>query len=97
MIFFTNETILVYKYPRLSREEMQKMLNFTYGDLKQTRFYQDVFGEGKLEEARALVTRQLTRRFGPLSADQALRLHALNLEQVEILAEALLDFTCVED
>ncbi len=73
------------------------MLSFSYSDLKQTRFYQDVFGEGKLEEACALVMRQLARRIGPLSADQALRLHALNLEQVESLAEALLDFTRAED
>ena len=91
------ETILIYKFPRLSREEIQRMLDFTYSDLKQTRFYQDVFGEGKLEEACALVMRQLARRIGPLSADQALRLHALNLEQVESLAEALLDFTRAED
>jgi predicted transposase/invertase (TIGR01784 family) len=38
------ETILIYKFPQLSREEIQKMLDFTYSDLKQTRFYQDVFG-----------------------------------------------------
>ncbi len=41
------ETILIYKLPRLSREEMAKM--FELSELKQTRFYQDVFAEGKEE------------------------------------------------
>ncbi|MBE9038062.1 Rpn family recombination-promoting nuclease/putative transposase [aff. Roholtiella sp. LEGE 12411] len=41
------ETILIYKLPHLSREEMAKM--FGLSELKQTRFYQEVFTEGKLE------------------------------------------------
>ncbi|WP_375510500.1 Rpn family recombination-promoting nuclease/putative transposase [uncultured Nostoc sp.] len=41
------ETILIYKLPRLSREEMGKM--FGLSELKQTRFYQEVFAEGKEE------------------------------------------------
>jgi predicted transposase/invertase (TIGR01784 family) len=41
------ETILIYKLPRLSREEMQQM--FGLNELRQTRFYQDIFEEGKLE------------------------------------------------
>ncbi|MBD2246761.1 Rpn family recombination-promoting nuclease/putative transposase [Nostoc sp. FACHB-888] len=39
------ETILIYKLPRLSREEMGKM--FGLSELKQTKFYQEVFAEGK--------------------------------------------------
>ena len=45
------ETVLVYKLPTFTREEIQKMLNFNDISLKQTRFYQDVFGEGR-EEGR---------------------------------------------
>jgi predicted transposase/invertase (TIGR01784 family) len=41
------ETILIYKLPRLSREEIGKM--FGLSELKQTRFYQEVFAEGKEE------------------------------------------------
>ena len=41
------ETILVYKLPRLSREEIQQMLGYNDIELKQTRFYQDVFKEGE--------------------------------------------------
>ncbi|MBG1261501.1 Rpn family recombination-promoting nuclease/putative transposase [Nostoc commune] len=41
------ETILIYKLPRLSQEEIGKM--FGLNELKQTRFYQDVFAEGRQE------------------------------------------------
>ncbi|WP_260446698.1 Rpn family recombination-promoting nuclease/putative transposase [Nostoc sp. 2RC] len=43
------ETILIYKLPRLSQEDIGKM--FGLNELRQTRFYQDVFAEGK-EEGR---------------------------------------------
>ena len=45
------ETIMVYKLPTLSREEIQRMIGLPEVDLKQTRFYQDVFTEG-LQEGR---------------------------------------------
>ena len=41
------ETIIVYKLPQKNREEIAAMFNLS--DLKQTRFYQDVFTEGKAE------------------------------------------------
>lgn len=41
------ETILVYKFPRMSREEIEAM--FSLSELKQTRFYQEAFEEGKEE------------------------------------------------
>ena len=40
------ETILVYKLPRLSREEIKTMLALNEIELKQTRFYQEVVEEG---------------------------------------------------
>ena len=45
------ETILVYKLPHLSREEIKKMLSVYEVELKQTRFYQEVSAEGR-EEGR---------------------------------------------
>ncbi len=39
------ETIIVYKLPEKSREEIAAM--FSLGDLKQTRFYQDAFADGE--------------------------------------------------
>lgn len=41
------ETIIVYKLPQKTREEIAAM--FSLSDLKQTRFYQDVFAEGQAE------------------------------------------------
>ncbi|MEH1905017.1 MAG: DUF2887 domain-containing protein [Nostoc sp.] len=41
------ETILIYKLPRLTQEEIGRM--FGSNELKQTRFYQDVFAEGRQE------------------------------------------------
>ncbi len=41
------ETVLLYKFPQMSREEVEAM--FTLGDLKKTRVYRDARLEGKLE------------------------------------------------
>lgn len=38
------ETIIVYKLPQKSRQEIERMLGL--GDLKQTKFYQEAFEEG---------------------------------------------------
>ena len=48
--------------------------------------------QGKQQEAQSLVLRQLPRRCGQLSPQQELAVRALALEQLESLAEALLDF-----
>ncbi len=39
------ETVLVYKFPKLNRQEIEAM--FTYSDLKQTRVYQEAREEGE--------------------------------------------------
>jgi len=43
------EAIIVCKLPHLSREEIQKMLDFIELDIKKTQFYQDVVAENKQE------------------------------------------------
>lgn len=91
------ETIIVYKLPRLSREEIQEMLGFTDIDVKKTRFYQDVHGEGRQEEAVALVVRLLNRRFGELDTNLIEQIRGLDISQLEELAEALLDFSSRDD
>ncbi|TBR60129.1 flagellar assembly protein H [Westiellopsis prolifica IICB1] len=52
------ETIIVYKFPRLSREEIEKMLGL--GELKQTRVYQEAFEEGKQEGKLETIPQLLT-------------------------------------
>jgi len=75
--------------------------------LKQTRFYQEIAQEERLEgcleggkvESITLLTRLLRRKFGLLpELDAALQqLPNMELEQLEDLADALLDFKVVGD
>jgi predicted transposase YdaD len=77
------------------------MLGLTDIDLRQTQFYQDVYAEGleegRREESLNLVLKLLTRRFGRLESKTTEKIQALTFEQLEQLAESLLDFTRVED
>ncbi len=53
--------------------------------------------EGKLEGEASLIERQLTRRFGPPSAETQARLKTATLEQLEQWAENILDATTLEE
>lgn len=69
------------------------MLGLINTDLRQTRFYQEVFSEGHQEESVQLALRLLRRRFrAPLASAHEQRIRRLSLEQAEALMEALLDF-----
>jgi predicted transposase/invertase (TIGR01784 family) len=105
------ETVAVYKFPSLSREEIEQMLGLS--ELRQTKVYQEALEEGREEgivtgeqrgeqtgavrEARSLVLRQLARRVGTLPADVEAQVQALALQQLEALGEALLDFAALDD
>jgi Domain of unknown function (DUF4351) len=52
---------------------------------------------GLQQEGRSLVLRQLSRRIGNLSPDVRSRVELLSLPKLEILGEALLDFTSADD
>ena len=81
------------------------MLELTDTDLKQTRFYQDVFTEGeqsgqqkgRQEEGVTLILRQLQRRCGEGAPAVQERIRRLNLPQLEALGEALLEFGGLAD
>ncbi|MBD2327768.1 Rpn family recombination-promoting nuclease/putative transposase [Alkalinema sp. FACHB-956] len=83
-------TIIVYKFTNLSREEIDTMLGTK---LEETR----VFREAKEEEARSLITRQLTRKFGSIPDLSFDRINSLSIEQLESLSEELLDFGAIDD
>ena len=84
------------------------MLHLPEVELKQTRFYQDVFAEGRIEghtegraEGRAegrqqgeaaLVLRLLSRRLGAMPAEAESRIRALPVAELEALGETLLDW-----
>jgi predicted transposase YdaD len=53
--------------------------------------------EGRQEGERSLVLRLLSRRIGNLSPNVVSKVEALSLPQLELLGEALLDFTSVDD
>ena len=61
-------------------------------DLRHTRAFQEILSEGQRQEASALTLRQLDRRCGPLLPATRAAIEALELPQLETLAEELLDF-----
>jgi predicted transposase YdaD len=117
------ETVLLYKFPQMSREEVEAM--FTLGDLKKTRVYRDALQEGqRLSEQRGeqrgklegekigaqrgqvlglkqglkqFAVKLLTRKFGKVTLKMVKQLDKLSAEQLEELAEAVLDFEKVAD
>ncbi|MEM1310417.1 MAG: DUF4351 domain-containing protein, partial [Cyanobacteria bacterium P01_H01_bin.153] len=60
-------------------------------ELRETRVYQEGREEGREEEARSLITRQLTRKLGPLPDSLQTQVNQLALEVLEALGEALFD------
>ncbi|MEM9485784.1 MAG: Rpn family recombination-promoting nuclease/putative transposase [Cyanobacteria bacterium P01_F01_bin.116] len=91
------ETILVYKFPNLTRQEIADM--FAISDLKKTKVYEEGVQEGREEERlkaltqeRALIIRLLKRKVGELPKSTLLQVDRLSLMQLEDVAEALLDF-----
>ena len=56
-------------------------------ELKQTRFYQEVFAEGEAEGELKLLRKQLIRRFGALPAWAEVKLAAAELAQLEAWGE----------
>jgi len=50
---------------------------------------------GQLQAGRSIVLRQLARRLGELPDRILTQINALSIEQLELLGEALLDFTTI--
>ena len=97
------ETVLLSKFSKLTRQEIETM--FSLSDIKQTRVYQDAKQEGIQEgrqegrqnEAKRLLLRLLSKRFGKLTDRQTLLISSLDVEELEELGEALLDFVSLVD
>ncbi|MCP2727652.1 Rpn family recombination-promoting nuclease/putative transposase [Limnofasciculus baicalensis] len=82
------ETIIVYKLPKKSREEIATMLGLT-SELKKTRFYQEVLEEGK-EEGKQENKLETIPRLLPLglSLEQIAQALDLPLEVVQQTAQS---------
>jgi predicted transposase/invertase (TIGR01784 family) len=89
------ETVLLSKFSQLSRQEIEAM--FLVSDIKQTRVYQEAKQEGRQNGEMILLIRQLSKRFGKLKDIYIENIKGLNIEQLEKLGEALLDFTDIND
>jgi len=81
------ETMLVYKLPQFTREEIQAMFQFNDIDLKQTRYYQQARTEGEAE----LLLLLLERRFGPLSEATRQRVAKADAETLLVWGGRILD------
>ena len=99
-LFPAVQTILLERLPLLTRKDLMEIATIPAKDLRHTRVAQEWIEEGRQEgeargraaEAAAVTLRQLNRRCGPLSEATTAEIQALPLEQLEALAEALLDF-----
>jgi predicted transposase/invertase (TIGR01784 family) len=97
------ECVLISKFSKLSRQEIEAM--FSLSDIKQTRVYQEAKQEGleagfqagrqegEKQKAQSLVLRLLNRRLGKLNNRLTEAVKSLQTDQLDELAEALLDFT----
>ena len=88
--------MLVQRFPELTEDQIIVIAGIPREEIRYTMAVQDWLAEGRQEgEARgeAKVTlRLLNRRCGPLTGATTTQIQALPLEQLEVLADALLDF-----
>ena len=89
------QTIMVYKFLQLNREEIEEMLGLS--ELKQTRVYQEALEEGRQEKGVTIVLRLLDRQLGQVAPDVLSQIQQLSTIQLEELREALLDFDSAQD
>jgi predicted transposase YdaD len=97
--------IVVARFNGRSIQELCAMGGITLDDFTQSVAYREIFGRGEARgvalgqvQGEAKVTlRLLSRRCGPLSAEQESVIRSLPLERLEALAEALLDFKGMAD
>ena len=86
-------TILMERFPLFTFEEIMALINLPTDHLRHTRAAQDLLAEGEA----VVILRLLNRRCGPVGEATTARILALPLQQLEALAEALLDFSGPDD
>lgn len=95
-------SIMVYKLTNLSRAEIRAMLGLNFTE--EPRAIREAKQEGREEERamalqreRLLILRLLTKKVGELDQSWRERVLELSFEPLELLNEALLDFSTVSD
>ncbi|WP_159788855.1 DUF4351 domain-containing protein [Sodalinema gerasimenkoae] len=76
---------------------VQQIMRWDMAVLRESPLAQELFREGRVDGQLELVLRQLTRRVGTLDESLVQRVRGLSSEELEGLAEALLDFSDVSD
>ncbi|MGZ8217968.1 hypothetical protein [Methylomagnum sp.] len=71
--------------------------NFSESDLKQTKFYQQVFSEGEAVGEANMLRCLLEHRFGPLSDSAKRRLATADAATLLLWADRLLDARSLDD
>jgi predicted transposase YdaD len=93
--------MLVQRFPQLTEEQIMVIAGIPREEIRHTRAVQDWLAEGRQEglqkgearEAAKMTLRLLNRRCGPLADATTAQIQALPVDQLEALADALLDFT----
>ncbi|MGB5594720.1 MAG: DUF4351 domain-containing protein [Crocosphaera sp.] len=93
------ETVLVYKLPKINRQEIEKM--FSLSDLRETKVYQQALEEGRQEgeliAKPTLILRQISLKIAKITPDIEKKVQQLTPNQLDDLALALFDFSDLED
>ena len=84
--------MLVQRFPQLTEAQIMVIAGIPREEIRHTRAVQDWLAEGRQEGEAAVTLRLLNRRCGPLSEATTAQIQVLPLEQLEALADALLDF-----
>jgi predicted transposase/invertase (TIGR01784 family) len=88
-------TIFIYKFPNLTRQEIETMLGLS--ELKQTRVYQEAHQEGEQRGEQKLVLILLTQKFDELAPSLQDQIRQLSTPQLEELAAEILSFNAIDD
>ncbi|MEB3354120.1 MAG: DUF2887 domain-containing protein [Cyanobacteriota bacterium] len=97
-------SMLGQRFPQYSEDRLMQIAEIPREEMRHTRLVQDWLAEGRQEgrqeglqegrqegEAASMTLRLLTRRCGPLTGATTAQIQALPLQQLEALADALLD------
>jgi predicted transposase YdaD len=91
------ETVLVYKLPNFTREEILKMFNFIDISLQETRYYQDAIAKGEVKGEAKILLRQLELKFRPLPDAAIQRIADADADTLLIWAERVLDANSLDE
>ncbi|NOQ35936.1 MAG: DUF2887 domain-containing protein [Methylococcaceae bacterium] len=91
------ETIILYRHPKLTREEVEAMIHFPKVNIEQTPLYQEALIKGENKKALQMVLTLSKYRFDNLGETQENQIKTLSEQQLDILATALFDFKSSDD